>query len=427
MALKQLMAKKELDTRRKELQSFESRETELSEKAAELERREAVAIAALAEISETSTEEETVALEQEAESIESDREKLTGDVELLKQEKSALEAKITELETEINERSAEPEQRESGKEVKNMTRKYEPSEDRGRDLMEKRSVTIASDGVILPEYQAVDIKPTFNEVSTILDNVDIKVFNGGESFQQPYVKGYDIANYETEGGATVSDIDPTFGYATISKSKIVAYTEDSEELLKLPAANFDAEVVKGVTIACRKKLAKEILVGNGTTGHFVGIFDDGATAIDATTDLDFAEIDEDTLDTIIYSYGGDEDIEAASVLILNKKDLKAFAKLRDSNGRKIHEIVAKGNFGTIDGTPFIINSACKAISDGATSNQYCMAYGPLSNYTMAVFSDLSIARSTDYKFKEGMIAHRGVIFAGGNVSAANGFVRVKRT
>ena len=302
------------------------------------------------------------------------------------------------------------------------------AEKRGKDLLEKRSVTIASTGVIIPAYQASDIKPTFNEVSSIIDNVNIKQFSGGESFKQPYLAGYGIGEYADENDTALTDADPTFGYAEVTKTKIVAYTEDSEELVKLPAANFDAEVVKGISVAVRKKIAQEILIGDGTSGHFVGIFDDGATAIDAATDIDFAEIDENTLDTIIYSYGGDENVEDLAVLILNKLDLKAFAMLRDSNGRKIHDVKPKGNYGTIDGVPYIINSKCEAISDSATTTgQYAMAYGPMSNYTMAIFSDLTVGRSTDYKFKEGMIAHRGVIFSGGNVTAKNGFLRVKRT
>ena len=301
------------------------------------------------------------------------------------------------------------------------------AEKRGKALLEKRSVTIATTGVILPEYQASDIKPTFNEVSSLLDNVNIKTFTGGESFKQPYLAGYGTGGYTTEGGDP-TEAEPTFGYAEVTKTKITAYAEDSEEMQKLPAANYDAEVVKGITTAIRKKITREILVGDGGTGHFVGIFDDGATAISAATDIDFAEIDEETLDEIIYSYGGDENVEDVAVLVLNKHDLKAFAMLRDSNGRKIHDVKPRGNSGTIDGVPYIINSACKAISDpDTTSGQYAMAYGPLSNYTMAIFSDLEVARSTDYKFKEGMIAHRGVIFAGGNVTAKNGFLRVKRT
>ncbi|MNP62387.1 Phage capsid family protein [compost metagenome] len=105
--------------------------------------------------------------------------------------------------------------------------------------------------------------------------------------------------------------------------------------MKLPAADYDGAIVTGVTRSLRKKITKEILVGDGTTNHLTGIFDDGATAIDAATDLEITGITNTTLDDIIYAYGGDEDVEDAAVLILNKKDLKAFAKLRSTDGKII--------------------------------------------------------------------------------------------
>jgi HK97 family phage major capsid protein len=302
----------------------------------------------------------------------------------------------------------------------------EAAEKRGNDLKEGRSVTVSSSNIVVPQRDANDIRQTFNEVSSLIDNVSQKPLIGGESFRQPYVAGYGTGDYKNEGQA-YAEAEPTFGYAQINKTKITAYAEDSEELTKLPAADYDAEVQKGIRIACRKKITREILVGDGSTGHIVGIFSDAATAIDADTDIDIAEIDETTLDEIIFSFGGDEDVEDAAVLILNKKDLKAFAQLRTADGKKIHSIVSKGNYGTIDGIPYLINSACKAISASTTTaGQYCMAYGPLSNYMLAIFSDMDIQRSTDYKFKEGMIAHRGSVFIGGNVVSKNGFLRVKK-
>lgn len=302
----------------------------------------------------------------------------------------------------------------------------EVSEKRGKDLKEMRSVTIASAGVIIPTYQATEIRPTFNEVSSLIDNVASKPFIGGESFKQPYVVGYGTGDYTAEG-LDYADAEPIFGSADINKAKITAYAEDSEELVKLPAADYDSEVQKGIRIASRKKISREIMIGTGAANHLAGIFSAAATAIDADTDIDFTEIDEMTLDEIIFSFGGDEDVEAAAVLILNKKDLKAFAQLRTADGKKLHTIVSKGNYGTIDGIPYIINSACKAISDAATNaGAYCMAYGPLSNYMLAIFSDIDIQRSTDFKFKQGMICHKSSTFVGGNVISKNGFLRVKK-
>ncbi|MEH7249160.1 phage major capsid protein [Neobacillus niacini] len=311
-------------------------------------------------------------------------------------------------------------------ETEKRDQELEASEKRGQALKENRSVTVGSSSIVLPKHQATDIRPTFNEVSTLIDRVQVKPLVGGESFSQPYIKGYGTGDYTAEG-ADATDAEPTFGYADITKAKVTAYAEDTEELQKLPAADYDNEVMKGITIASRKKLSREILVGTGATNRLAGIFSTAATAIDAATDLGISSITAETLDDIIYSYGGDEDVEDAAVLILNKKDLKAFAKLRTDDGKKVYTVVSQGNSGTIDGVPFIINSACKAVSDAATTTgQYGMAYGPLSNYMLTVFSDMDVTRSTDYKFKQGMIAHKGVIFAGGNVVSKNGFLRVKK-
>ncbi|EOP26136.1 hypothetical protein IG5_02872 [Bacillus toyonensis] len=302
----------------------------------------------------------------------------------------------------------------------------ETSEKRGQALMENRAVTVGSGNVVLPKHSATDIRPAFNEVSTLIDRVSSKTLKGGESYQQPYIKSYGEGDYTTEGN-DYNTSETTFGYADITKAKVTAYSEDTEELQKLPAADYDAEVMKGITVATRKKLTREILIGTGATNRLVGIFSAAATAIDAATDLEISAIDASTLDEIIYSYGGDEDVEDAAVLILNKLDLKAFAKLRTSDGKKVYNVVSQGNSGTIDGVPFIINSACKAVSDAkTTAGQYNMAYGPLSNYQLTIFSDMDIQRSTDFKFKQGMIAHRGSVFAGGNVISKNGFLRVKK-
>jgi HK97 family phage major capsid protein len=304
-------------------------------------------------------------------------------------------------------------------------KKKEEAEKRGQALIEGRSVTVASN-VLLASYTDSTLNPTFNEVSSLVDRVTTKPLIGGESYSKGYVKGYGTADY-TDEGADYNSTEPTFGYADITKTKITAYAEDTEELLKLSAANYDAEVVKGVTIATRKKITREILIGDGNTGHLVGIFSTKAVAIDPSTDLPISEINESTLDNIIFSYGGDEDVEDTAVLILNKKDLKAFSTLRNAFGNKVYNIVSNGNTGTINSVPYIINSACNAISDSAVAvGAYSMAYGSLSTYLLTVFSEMDVQRSTDYKFKEGMIANKSSIFVGGNVVSKNGFLRIKK-
>src|SRR5690606_22380622 len=112
-------------------------------------------------------------------------------------------------------------------------------------------------------------------------------------------------------------------------------------------------------------------------------------------------------------------------LILHKDTLRQFEKVRYPDGRKVYDIVHNGNVGTINGVRYIINSGAKSFAL-AEDGDDVMAYGPLTNYELAIFSPVEVKRSDDYKFKEGMVAHRGSVFAGGNVVAHNGFLRVKK-
>ena len=227
-------------------------------------------------------------------------------------------------------------------------------------------------------------------------------------------------------------MEPSFGYVTIEKQKVTAYTEEPEEMQKLPNADYDSVVEGSISKSIRNFLSRQILIGDGSTANLKGIFfnptKESERVIDPETDITtITAIDDGTLDEIIYSFGGDEEVEGVATLILNKQDLKAFAKLRDKQGRKVYTIVNRGQTGTIDGVPFVINSACAAISNSATAaGAYVMAYGYLQNYELAIFSDIDVRRSDDYKFKNGQTAFRASMFAGGSVAAWNGFIRVKK-
>lgn len=298
----------------------------------------------------------------------------------------------------------------------------------GKNLKEGRSVTVGAGMIVLPKHTSDKINPSFLQSSNLIDIVKQVPIAGGESYSQPYEISTDDAAY-TEEGAEAGTAEVKFGHADISKAKITAYSEMTEEVEKLAEASYAENVLAAVTTSMRKKIAKEIMVGAGTANSLTGIFSAKAAAISADTDLTIAKIDNTTLDSIIYGYGGDEAVEGTNVLILNKKDLAAFAKLRNNNGSKFHTIVMSGNggSGTIDSIPFVINSACGSIADSKTAaDTYCMAYGNPMNYQMTIFSEPEIRKSTEYKFKEGMICHRGVVFVGGNVVSQNGFIRVKK-
>lgn len=307
----------------------------------------------------------------------------------------------------------------------NSLMRMEMLESRGKDLREKRAVKVSQEEILLPEHVSPQLAQyPFTQVSTLVDNINLVNLNGGETYKKTFVKEAGVAGNTLEG-EDYAETEPEFGYVTITKSKLTAYTEITEELEKLPNVDYQAEVIKNITTSLKKKLSLEILKGNGSANNFTGIFSNNALALQDTEDLVVSEIDENTLDDIIFAYGGSEDVEGGAVLILNKNDLRAFARLRTEEGRKVHSIDYVNR--TIDGIPYIINSNTGAISNPATSEgTYAMAYGALKNYEVAVFSPVEIAKSNDYKFKQGIICYKASVFVGGNVVGYQGFVRVKK-
>ncbi len=309
--------------------------------------------------------------------------------------------------------------------VETNSAKMQDLEKRGNDLRENRVIQISADEILVPNHVSSTINPLgYSTVSTIADKVDVINLNGGETYKKSFVTGYGIAG-NTGEAEEYKQAEPKFGYATIQKVKLTAYTEITEELEKLPSLPYQAEVVKNINIALRKKIVQQIIRGAGTTNTFTGIFCDTVEAIDSNTDLSISTIDENTLNKIVFAYGGDEEVESGACLILNKSDLMAFSNLRTAEGRKVHTIDYKNK--TIDGIDYQIVSFCNSVVDSSTADgAYCMAYGSLKNYQVPIFSPIEIGKSTDYKFKDGIICYKASVFTGGNTVSFNGFLRIKK-
>jgi len=301
----------------------------------------------------------------------------------------------------------------------------EKLETRGQSLKESRVIQVSSSEILLPDHTSTNLASVpFAQVSSLVDRVNVINLNGGETYKKSFVKSNGIAGTTAEGAA-YSETEPAFGYLTISKVKITAYTEITEELEKLPSIPYQSEVLRNINISLKKKISEQILRGAGTTNTFTGIFSDAAIALADKAALEVEAITDSTLDDIVFAYGGDEEVEGGAVLILNKNDLRAFAGLKTQEGRKVHSIDYVNK--TIDGIPYIINSHCKAISDSNTvAGEYGIAYGALKNYEVPVFSPVEIGKSTDYKFKDGIISYKASVFTGGNVVGYNGFLRIKK-
>lgn len=296
----------------------------------------------------------------------------------------------------------------------------EELEKRGKDLREKRAVQVSSSKLVLPKHTGNVLNDTFTPVSTLVDQVKGDDLNGGESYEEAYVASYGTGGI-TEEGTEYTEAEPTFNYAPINKVKVTAYAEISEEVKKLPNIDYARKVQEACEIALKKKLSQQILHGTGTK-QLVGIFTN-PVAIDSGKDVEITAIDINTLNTAIFSYGGDEDVETQATLILNKKTLKELSEVKKANGDPAYNIdLTKKTINTI---PYTINSNVKDFAT-ASENDFVMAYGDLNAYKMSTFSPVEIMESSDYKFKQGMICFRASVFVGGNVVKQDGFLRLKK-
>lgn len=297
-------------------------------------------------------------------------------------------------------------------------------EERAKALREGRSVLIASDEILVPTHQAKNIVDTpYKQYSDIVDMVDVENLDGGETHEFAFVKSYGTAGLTGEG-EEYEESDPVTDYDTISKAKMTVYTEISEEALKLPAINYENVVKKNLDVAIKKKLAQQITAGAGTTNTFKGILSGTAKALESTDIVTVSAIDRLTLKKVIYKLGGDEEIFGPGVVFLNKLTLQEFDELYNAD-RGDFEYKVDYDKQTINGIPYCINNSLPAFST-ATAGQTFMIYGMPKAYGVKIFSPVEVMKSTDFKFRTGMVAYKASFFAGGNVVGYRGFVLAKK-
>ena len=388
-----------------------------------------------------SLQEELNSLKEEEKKSEEEKAKLEEERALLRKDAEGIEVKDNDTEDRSLINAKKIEKPEEGK--RNMEEDKKIAEERGQALKdgklikvnyEDRAVTVSSGSVLVEKKYKRTIDESFQGVSALVDRVNSIQLDGGDSYSVAFEKTYDEGNYTAEG-ADYSEAEPETDYVETGRAKITAYAEVTEELTKLPNANYQALVIKRVRDAIRKKIGGQIIVGAGTTNTIKGIYNADTKVLPTSNgaDIELEAIDEDTLNTIVFAYGGDEAIEDEQVLILSKKDVEAFSKVKDTTGRFVYKITRNGQTGRIGyaqggvDVPFVINSACNALSNtSTTTGNFTMIYGALSSFEMPVFSPLEIKESKDYKFKQGIIAYRGDVIVGGTVSKYKGFVRIKK-
>ena len=300
---------------------------------------------------------------------------------------------------------------------------------------ETRSMLVSSGEIATPTFVG-GITDPLSSVSSIVDMATVEDMAGCGAYKQAYIKAWQDADAGTEGSAANAD-DLDVGIVNIAPQIINVITYVSKEIRKQTPLQYLSKVQEGAVIALKKKIANDMISGNGSTAIY-GIYN----AVDKDSDSmiqisEVSAIGATTLRDIVFAYGGNDNLFGSEGVchFLNKKDLVAFGDVRsETTLQAVYEIIPDGtnpNTGVIkDGglsVKYCINANCAALSDSNTAaNSKTMIVGDPRNYKLGLFGDYEVTVSEDYKFAEGLLAVRGEVTVGGNVIKGNGFVVVKK-
>lgn len=305
----------------------------------------------------------------------------------------------------------------------------EDAEKRAKTFHETRHATRQTRGLLLSGgkiAQPTEVQNTVNglhevQTSSLIDLIRVTDCTGMGSYKVPYEKPGLEAGTRTEGSAqNESDAKNLFDYVEMTPTMYDVLAYVSKDIRRQSPIDYETKVIEAVRQALRKKantLAVTAILASG---------------LNLEQSVSANKIDHNTLEDLILGYGGDDGIEGAAYLFLNKADLRAFAKVKGANeflpAYKIVPDTLNPNTGVISvnnglSSRYCLNSGITALS-GATKGTTAiktMFYGNPLCAEMAVFGDTEIEDSDGYKFAEGLLTIRGESSLAVDVTSYHGF------
>ena len=292
--------------------------------------------------------------------------------------------------------------------------------------MRRNEGTLLSSPVVMPQGGGANIHDGFaGQVSSLLNQVNVQNLSGLGSWEEPYVvsdmaaqDGDPVAN--SGKARTVSD--PVFAKAGMTAYEASVTSFVDKKLSQLSPADYAAKVQQMAMRALHRKVVSLMINGDGAAspkmfGFLNAKNTDGANIFAAATPT---AVNEDTLNKLIFGYGGDEMLGGNARLFLTKTNLEAFGNLKGTNEKlPFYEIAfdaaTGGNTGTIKRGGLIVPyTICSAI--GAKN----LAYGDPFNYMLALFSDYVIGVDNSYKAGERLATVLGDVTLSGNLTVDKG-------
>jgi len=266
--------------------------------------------------------------------------------------------------------------------------------------------------------------------SSFLDLIKLTDCTGMASYKVSYQSADGEAGAGTEG-TVPTESEPTFGSVTLTPALFNIIDYVSKEIRKQSPLNYEEKVTASARRALRRKLNKaavDAVVASSINESYALV-----AAADASTGA--VLFTPDLLSNLILSYGGDEGVEGAAYLTLNKADLKAFAAVRGTNEYlPVYSIlpdasnpstgIIKDNNGLSCRYCLSKDVAALSTTTLTTTAKKTMFYGNPQCCEMGLWGDVEVDVNDGYKFGEGLITVRGEASADADVTVYHGFVVV---
>lgn len=197
------------------------------------------------------------------------------------------------------------------------------------------SATVFSDNLVAPVGGSTQVNDGFRaQVSGLIDQVRVETFDGLSGWEESYLATMQTAAHGKAtkvGGTTRADSSPVWKKAKLLAHEVSTTAFMDRNITKLSPTDYAARCQAYALKALRKSINELIFKGDGETsqnevfGITTGKNTDGENIYETSA---VTAINADTLRSLVFGYGGDEETAANARLILSKATLEKFGALK---------------------------------------------------------------------------------------------------
>lgn len=294
-----------------------------------------------------------------------------------------------------------------------------------KQALVSNAATTFSGDLVAPTGGSSQINDGHNaQVSGLIDMVRVETFDGLAGWEESYLKEIQTATHgkpATVGGTTRTDSSPEWRKAKLLAHEVQTTAFVDKNIAKLSPAAYAQKAQGYALTALRREINKLIINGDGSDSpEFFGMINAKNTKgenIFATSTV--KAVNEDALRSLVFGYGGPEELSPNARLILDKVNLDALGAIKkgDNDKSSLFDISLTGNSGTIKSGGLIVPYTIASAIGSKT-----LAYGDPMAFMLALFGSYTIRVDESVKSVERMIAILGDVLAGGNLVADKGML-----